>query len=260
MRHQFVIGNWKMNGDLRSNSRLLEELLEAFSPNKACSLVICPSYPYLQQVAARLSGQKIQFGAQDVSAFDNGAHTGDVSPLMLTDFGCQYVLLGHSERRSDHRESNADIAGKFAASLKAGLIPVLCVGETLQDREAGLTDGIVSEQITSVIDSLGIQAFQQAIIAYEPIWAIGTGKTASPEQAQQIHHTIRALIATWDVALANKLPIIYGGSVNAENADALFQQPDIDGGLVGGASLNVAAFIRIYQSAVSVQHEQGEVQ
>ncbi|MEH6577349.1 MAG: triose-phosphate isomerase [Amphritea sp.] len=249
MRNKLVIGNWKMNGDRVANIKLLDRLEKGFANHQGCHVVVCPPFPYLQQVGGWLINQGVSLGAQNVSAFGYGAHTGEVCAQMLTELGCQYVLLGHSERRADNHESNSVIAEKFAAALKAGLTPVLCVGETLHERNAELTEGVVREQITAVIDQLGIEAFKDAVIAYEPIWAIGTGETASPEQAQTVHSVIRLLIGTFDAELANDLPIIYGGSVKAANAVALFNQPDIDGGLVGGASLDAEEFISICKSA-----------
>lgn len=249
MRTNIVIGNWKMNGDRVSNIKLLDRLEKGLSVQRSCAVVVCPPFPFLQQVAGWLLSQKVKIGAQNVSAHNYGAHTGEICAQMLTELGCSYVLLGHSERRTNNGESDSDIAKKFAAAIESGLTPVLCVGETLEEKNADLTQSIVAGQISSVIDQLGIAAFQQAIIAYEPIWAIGTGETATPEQAQAVHRVIRKLICSDDPALADKISILYGGSVKASNAEALFNQPDIDGALVGGASLDADQFINICHAA-----------
>lgn len=250
MRKPLVIGNWKMNGNRVTNLKLLDCLEKGLANHSVSDVVICPPYPYLQQAAGWLANNGISLGAQDVSSSNYGAHTGEVCAEMLKDLGCKYALVGHSERRTDNHESNSDIGEKFWRALSAGLTPVLCIGETINERNEGLTEAVVTEQITAVINKLGIEVFKGAVIAYEPVWAIGTGETATPEQAQAVHSAIRTLISTFDYKIANDLPILYGGSVNAGNATALFSQPDIDGGLVGGASLDGEGFIAICKAAV----------
>ncbi|GGK55285.1 triose-phosphate isomerase [Amphritea balenae] len=249
MRTSVVIGNWKMNGDRVANIKLLDRLEKELSVQNNCAVVVCPPFPFLSQVAGWLLSQKINIGAQNVSAHNYGAHTGEVCGQMLTELGCSYVLLGHSERRADNYESDTEIAAKFAAAIETGLTPVLCVGETLDQKNAGLTQSVVTGQITSVIEQLGISVFNKAIIAYEPVWAIGTGETATPEQAQAVHLAIRTLIRSYDNILADKIAILYGGSVKASNAKALFSQIDIDGALVGGAALDADQFISICNAA-----------
>jgi triosephosphate isomerase len=249
MRTNIVIGNWKMNGDRVSNSKLLGRLEKELFIQDSCTVVVCPPFPFLQQAADGLPGQKVKIGAQNVSSNNYGAHTGEVCAQMLIELGCSYVLLGHSERRTNNHESDSDIAAKFSATIESGLTPVLCVGETLEQKNAGLTQSVVTGQISSVIEQLGISAFKKAIIAYEPIWAIGTGETATPEQAQAVHQIIRELLNSYDSALADNVSILYGGSVNASNAAALFSQIDIDGALVGGASLDADQFISICNAA-----------
>ncbi|MBY4676733.1 triose-phosphate isomerase [Marinobacterium arenosum] len=245
MRQKLVIGNWKMNGDRTRNAKLIASLAKGLHGHDSCRIVICPPFPYLLQVSDGLVNRHISLGAQNVSQYDQGAHTGEVCAAMLAEMGCAYVLLGHSERRQDNRESDAEIAQKFAMALAAGISPVLCVGESLAQRQADQTETVVAGQIRSVIDQLGIAALTGAIIAYEPVWAIGTGETATPQQAQAVHLAIRNLIREYDPAMAEQLPILYGGSVKADNAAALFQQDDIDGGLIGGTSLDAEAFIQI---------------
>ena len=238
-----VIGNWKMHGNLNDNAQFVQTLTRDFPQlaDAALSMAICPPFPYLAQLREALPGH-LAVGAQNVNAQAAGAQTGEVSLAMLEDFGCRYVLLGHSERRQSYGDTDPVVAGKFAAVVDSQLTPVLCVGETLEEREADQTEAVVSRQIQSVIERVGIQGLAEAVIAYEPVWAIGTGKTASPEQAQAVHAHIRQLIAGQDSALAERLPILYGGSVKPDNAAELFGQPDINGGLVGGASLKAASF------------------
>ncbi len=245
MRSPLVIGNWKMNGCLAKNTELIDQLLISINEVKGVNVVICPPYPYLMQVAEQLASMAIKLGAQNVSAFKSGAYTGEVSSHMLSDLGCSYVLLGHSERRSLFQESDEQIAIKFEISLNAGLSPVLCVGETLEQRQNNETQSIVSRQVQVIVDRVGIKSFANAVIAYEPIWAIGTGETATPIQAQAVHQLIRQQLRGSDGDIADSVQILYGGSVNATNAQALFCQPDIDGGLVGGASLNATDFLMI---------------
>lgn len=254
MRQALIIGNWKMNGDLAINDKLLNTINTSISTKYESTnnidVVVCPPLIYIAQVRQQLSESKIKYGAQNVNANINGAYTGEVSTTMLNDLGCSYVLLGHSERRSLNQESDVEIAKKFAAAVEANITPVLCVGETLAQRQCEETFLIIAEQISKVIEQVGIKDFEHAVIAYEPIWAIGTGETASPEQAQTVHAQIRRQLAEHDVTIANNIRIIYGGSVNANNAHSLFEQKDIDGGLVGGASLSAEAFIDICKASL----------
>ena len=249
MRTKFVAGNWKMNGNLATNQALLQALVPAFARVGGVKSAVCAPYPYLAQTQQLLSGSGIAWGAQDVSEHENGAYTGEVSGLMLVDFGCRYVIVGHSERRTLFGETSEVVAKKYAAALKAGLTPVLCVGETLAQREAGATETTVAAQLDAVLESCGAQSFTHAVIAYEPVWAIGTGKTATPEQAQDVHAFIRGRVGAKDVAVAQDVQVIYGGSVKAANAAQLFAMPDIDGGLIGGASLDPQEFATICQAA-----------
>jgi len=247
MRSKLVIANWKMNADKAGVANLLAGYVESI--NSAAQVAVCPPAPYLQQVQEQLAGTAIVSGAQDVSQFESGAYTGEVSLSMLTEFDCRYVLLGHSERRSLFGEQDKDVAEKFVATLKAGLTPVLCIGETREQRLANETESVVSRQLDAVIDAAGIAAFADAVIAYEPVWAIGTGDTATPEQAQQVHKLVRDKLAAIDADVAQRVPVLYGGSVNAGNAKELFAMSDIDGGLVGGASLDSVAFAAICAAA-----------
>jgi triosephosphate isomerase len=223
-------------------------LKQGLNPGRA-SVVVCAPFPFLGLVADELSGSAIQWGAQNASQYPAGAYTGEVSVGMLQEFGCSHVILGHSERRALFSEQNEQIAAKFMAVIDAGLTPILCVGETLEQREAGTTAQVVEEQLMAVVDAAGVIAFSKAILAYEPVWAIGTGRTASPQQAQEVHETLRKRLAAVDGAVADKLPILYGGSVKAANAAELFACPDIDGGLIGGASLDAEAFLAICHAA-----------
>jgi len=245
MRQPLIIGNWKMNGNLAENDKLLNTISTLYDSSESIDVVICPPSIYIAQVSKELLKSKIKYGAQNVSANRNGAYTGEVSTSMLHDFGCSYVLLGHSERRSLNHESDIEIANKFSTAVQAEIIPVLCVGETLTQRQCDETFLVIAKQISTVVEQVGIQAFEHAVIAYEPVWAIGTGETASPEQAQEVHGQIRRQLSAFDGNIAANIQIIYGGSVNANNADSLFKQKDIDGGLVGGCSLNGDDFISI---------------
>lgn len=250
MPEPMVLANWKMNGSLVENASLLHQILSDSDAFDHLDVGICPPFPYLEQVCEQISHSRIKLGAQNVSAFRSGAYTGETSAAMLKDLGCQFVLLGHSERRQLFQESNDQVAAKFESALSAGLKPVLCIGETLEQRQREETEWVVSKQIQSVVDHVGIQGFTNAVIAYEPVWAIGTGKTATPEQAQEVHAYIRQLLAGYDAAIAAQVHILYGGSVNAANARSLFSQEDIDGGLVGGASLKPKDFLDICRSAL----------
>ncbi len=249
MRVKLVAGNWKMNGDLGSNQALLKAVLSAAPSFSAMKCAVCAPYPYLGQVQQLLRGSAIAWGAQDVCQFENGAYTGGVSAVMLKDLDCHYVIVGHSERRAIFGESDEVVAIKFEAALKAGLTPILCVGETLSEREAGITEKIVARQLDAVTSRCGAKGLGKAVVAYEPVWAIGTGKTASPDQAQMVHAFIRSRIAAGDAAVASALLIIYGGSVKAANSAQLFGMPDIDGGLIGGASLVADDFSAICRAA-----------
>lgn len=244
MRRKLVAGNWKMNGNLAENEALLSGILAGMGDVKA-SVAVCVPFPYLAQVQAKLSGSAVAWGAQNMSQHAKGAYTGEVSADMLKDFGCAYVIVGHSERRALYGESDEVVAEKFVAVQAAGLTPILCVGETLDERESGLTEQVVGRQLDAVIAKGGVAALAKAVVAYEPVWAIGTGKTATPEQAQAVHAFIRAKIRALDAAVAKGLIIQYGGSMKPNNAMELLGQPDIDGGLIGGASLNADDFLAI---------------
>ncbi len=243
-----VIGNWKMNGSYAANDALLTQILPVLSEKAELQVALCPPFPYLSQVGQALSGSRVWLGAQTANPNPSGAHTGEVSVLMLRELGCEYVLVGHSERRQSYGESDEDVVARFTAIQSAGLTPVLCVGETLQQREAGETEAVVGDQIKAVLGAGGIDWFDGAVVAYEPVWAIGTGKTATPEQAQQVHAFIRSLLASHSEPIAGRLPILYGGSVKADNARTLAHQVDVNGALVGGASLDAAEFMNICQA------------
>lgn len=248
MRRKFVAGNWKMHGNLVDNDALLTGILAGVGEVKA-EVAVCVPFPYLAQAKAKLAGSKVAWGAQNLSQHAKGAYTGEVSALMLNDFECKYVIVGHSERRALYGESDAIVAEKYAAAQTAGLVPILCVGETLEEREEGITEQVVGRQLDAVLNKSGVISLANAVIAYEPVWAIGTGKTATPEQAQAVHAFIRAKIRALDAEVAEHLVIQYGGSVKASNAAELFAQPDIDGGLIGGASLNAEEFLAICRAA-----------
>ncbi|MBK6357326.1 MAG: triose-phosphate isomerase [Betaproteobacteria bacterium] len=248
MRKKLVAGNWKMNGSLRQNEVLLSDISAAV-PGLTCEVAVFPPYPYLAQSQLALAGSGVALGAQSVSEYTQGAFTGEVSASMLAEFGCRYVLLGHSERRGLFGETDAVVAAKFEAAQKAGLIPVLCLGETLAERESGSTMAVVARQLSSVLDRSGVGAMVSAVVAYEPVWAIGTGMTASPAQAQEVHAAIRAQVAVLDAGVAEGLCILYGGSVKPQNAEELFGQADIDGGLIGGAALVADDFLKICLAA-----------
>ncbi len=249
MRSRLVAGNWKMHGSLAANKRLLEGLQAGLHAAAGVQYAVCVPYPYLTQAEAALSGSCIAWGAQNLSEWPQGAYTGEVSGAMLRDFGCRYVLVGHSERRALYGETDKQVAAKFQAAQGSGLIPILCVGETLQERESGVTEIVVARQLAAVFESSGVGAVANAVIAYEPVWAIGTGRTATPEQAQAVHAFIRSIVARHDAKLAAELVILYGGSVKAANARELFAMADIDGGLIGGASLVAEEFIAICAAA-----------
>ncbi len=243
-RQKFIAGNWKMHGSLAANLGLLTAVCAGAKGLKS-QVVVCVPYPYLAQAKAVLGGSNVAWGAQDVSEHAQGAYTGEVSAAMLNDFGCRYVIVGHSERRSFYGDTDAVVAAKTAAALKAGLTPIVCVGETLAEREADVTAQVVTRQLDAVIAHIGIAALAQTVVAYEPVWAIGTGKTASSAQAQEVHALLRARVAQADAKVGAGLQILYGGSVKAGNAKELFSMPDIDGGLIGGAALVADDFIAI---------------
>lgn len=248
MRKKLVAGNWKMHGNLRENAALLDHVLSGL-PDVGCEVLVCVPFPYLAQVGEHLKSTSVHWGAQNVSEHAAGAFTGEVAAAMLADFACSHVLVGHSERRTLYGESDAVVAAKCRAVLAAGMRPVLCVGETLAEREAGLTQAVVGRQLSAVLDAVGVAAFARMVVAYEPVWAIGTGLTASPAQAGEVHAAIRAQVAGRDAVVAEGLQILYGGSVKPQSAVELFAQPDIDGGLIGGAALVADDFLAICRAA-----------
>ncbi len=249
MRQKLVAGNWKMHGGLEANAALLRSVAAGAAGLGQVAVAVCVPYPYLAQAQSLLTGTHVAWGAQNLSEHAKGAYTGEVSASMLSDFGCRYVLVGHSERRSLYGEGDALVAAKFMATQAAGLCPVLCVGETLAERERGETAAVVAAQIDAVLGVAGIEAFAKAVVAYEPVWAIGTGRTATSDQAQEVHAAIRAQLASVDGRVAEALQILYGGSVKPGNAQELFGMPDIDGGLIGGASLVGEDFLAICRAA-----------
>jgi triosephosphate isomerase len=249
MRDFLVAGNWKMNGSTASSKELVAGIVAGAPHSDSAKLLICPPFPYLAAVAAQIAGSRVSLGAQTVSEHESGAFTGEVAPAMLRDVGCEYVIVGHSERRSLYGETSFEVAAKFKAALDAGLKPILCVGETLEQRESGGTESVVEVQLGAVIDKVGIAGFKSAVVAYEPVWAIGTGVTASPEQAQDVHRHIRGVMAGHDAGVAESTQILYGGSMKGENAAGLLSMPDIDGGLIGGASLKAGDFLAIAEAA-----------
>lgn len=249
MRRKLVAGNWKMHGSLADNEALLGALRSGMNAGAGVECAVCVPFPYLGQAQQLLHDSPIGWGAQDVSEHGKGAYTGEVSAPMLREFGCRYVLVGHSERRALHGEDSRLVGRKMRAAQAAGITPIVCVGETLAERESGNTEAIVAEQLDAVIAETSVGALTNAVIAYEPVWAIGTGKTATPEQAQAVHRFIRSRLTAADSAVAAGLSILYGGSVKVASARALFAMPDIDGGLVGGASLDANEFLAIVRAA-----------
>ena len=249
MRRKLVVGNWKMNGSRASNAELLSAL--AVKAPFLCDVAVCAPSPYLADVALSLQSGGIFWGAQDCSSHEAGAYTGEVSAAMLAEFACRYVIVGHSERRALHGESDQLVADKAKIALAHNLTPIVCVGETLQEREAGQTEAVVKRQLSAVIHTLG-HCISQVVVAYEPVWAIGTGKTASPEQAQAVHALLRQQLAA-ATQKASQMLLLYGGSVKADNAATLFAQTDIDGGLIGGASLKATDFLAIVHAAQASQ-------
>lgn len=248
MRPRIVAGNWKLHGTRAFATALVAEI--AARPTPGVELVILPPLPYLGDLIEDFEGTPLAFGAQDVSSNQQGAYTGEVSASMLVDVGARYGLVGHSERRQYHSESSELVALKFQAAINAGLRPILCLGEGLEQREAGATEAVIAGQLRPVLEQVGVAAFARAVVAYEPVWAIGTGLTASPQQAQDVHAFIRSEVAAKSAKIGNSLPILYGGSVKPANAAELFTQPDVDGGLIGGASLVATDFMAIVAAAV----------
>jgi len=247
MRSTLIAGNWKMNGSMESVIELVEGI-KAGNPGNA-NLAVCPPAIYLMKVGGMLDGSNIALGAQNVCDQETGAFTGEISAAMIKECGAQYAIVGHSERRALYQESDELVARRFAMAIASGLIPILCVGETLQEREEENTEKVVARQLDAVIAQQGVSVIGQCVIAYEPVWAIGTGKVATPDQAQAVHRYIREKLAALDTDVAEKVQILYGGSMNPANAGELLSQPDIDGGLIGGASLKAADFLAIGQSA-----------
>ncbi len=246
MSKKLIAGNWKMNGSLAANEALVQAMLAGIGQPPA-EVALCAPAPYLAQLQALLQGSPIAWGSQDVSAHEQGAYTGEISVAMLKDFGCRYAIIGHSERRQYHGETDEIVAAKAQRALSSGITPIVCVGETLADREANETESVVKRQLAAVIHTVG-HCITEIVVAYEPVWAIGTGKTATPEMAQAVHAVLRAQLAA---ATTNpkRVHILYGGSMNAANAASLLAQPDIDGGLIGGASLKAADFLQIVAAA-----------
>ena len=253
MRVKLVAGNWKMNGSLATSQALLKAILPPLAALDRARYAVCAPFPYLAAVGQALRGSSVQLGAQDLSQFDDGAYTGAVSGAMLADCGCRYAIVGHSERRTVFGETDDIVAAKYAQALKHGLTPILCVGEVLAERESGVTETVVARQLDAVTGRCGTQALSRGVVAYEPVWAIGTGKTATPAEAQAVHAFIRGRVKAADRGTAEELLILYGGSVKAGNAAQLFAMPDVDGGLIGGASLVADEFVAICRAAQGAQ-------
>jgi triosephosphate isomerase len=249
MRQRLAVGNWKMHGNLPDNLALLDKVAVAAGGLSRAVAAVCVPFPYLAQAQLALAGSKAAWGGQNVSQHPKGAFTGEVSAGMLREFGCRYVLVGHSERRQLFGEDDATVALKAKAVLAAGMTPIVCVGETLAERERGITEEVVGRQLGVVADQLGIEGLKLSILAYEPVWAIGTGKTATPEQAQAVHAYLRGVLTRRDKVVSALMPILYGGSVKAANAAELFDMPDVDGGMIGGAALVAEEIITICQAA-----------
>lgn len=249
MRIPLVAGNWKMHGTRAANDTLVQDILQADEGEGGAEVVLCPAFVYLWEVGRLLKGSSVRLGAQDACAEAVGAHTGEVSAAMLRDVGCSHAVVGHSERRAMYGDTDQLVARKFVAVQHEGLVPILCVGETLEERNQGRTAQVVLRQLEAVLSVTGAVGFLDAVLAYEPVWAIGTGHNATPEQAQDVHALLRARVAEKDARIADCLRILYGGSVKAANAAELFAMPDVDGGLVGGAALNGAEFRRICEAA-----------
>ncbi|MEM8547740.1 MAG: triose-phosphate isomerase [Pseudomonadota bacterium] len=252
MRTPLIAGNWKMNGTRASNAALIDSIVDRLGEAPGVEVLVCPPAAYLEQVANGIGGAAVALGAQNVSEYDKGAYTGELSATMLAELGCRYVLVGHSERRSLFAELNEQVASKFAAAVEQDLTPVLCVGETLAQRQEGDTEAVVLRQLDAVLDLVGVEGFRQGVVAYEPVWAIGTGETATPQQAQDVHAVLRARLTEVSAELGAGTRILYGGSMKPDNAAGLLGQPDIDGGLIGGASLDASQFMAIAVAAASL--------
>ena len=249
MRSKAVIGNWKLNGSLVSNQALLTALLREIPRQNPVACAVCVPSPFLAQAQGLLAGSGIGWGVQDVSRFDQGAYTGEISGAMAAEFGCRYAIVGHSERRTIFGEADSEVAEKYAAARRAKLTPIFCVGETLEEREGGRTESVLARQVDALLRHCGVAELDGGIVAYEPVWAIGTGRTATSAQAQEAHAFLRSRIAAQDARVAAKLPVLYGGSVKGSNAKELFAMPDVDGGLIGGASLVAEDFVAIWRAA-----------
>ncbi len=250
MRRKMVAGNWKMHGSQEMVQELLSAIVAGAADGADVDMVVFPPFPFLGQVQQLAAASPVAWGAQTLSEHEGGAYTGEVSGAMIKSFGCRYVLVGHSERRALYGESDQDVARKFVAAQRAGLKPVLCVGECLEERESGDTERVVARQLDAVLEEAGVNALADAVVAYEPVWAIGTGKTATPDQAQEVHAFIRDKVAALDGKIAAAVQILYGGSVKPGNAAELMSQNDIDGGLIGGASLTEEDFLGIYRAVL----------
>lgn len=249
-RHMLVAGNWKMNGSRDANATLVRDIVLDVKKDPDTEVLVCPPAPYLESVGAQFQGSAVQLGAQNLCEQEKpGAFTGEVHGAMLKDLGCTYVIVGHSERRALYGETSEIVAKKFRAAQACGLTPILCIGETLAQREENQTEAVLEQQLAAVLDLCGAASFKRAVLAYEPVWAIGTGKTASPKQAQEAHAFVRARLAAKDVKISSSIRILYGGSVKADNAAELFACADVDGGLIGGASLKAAEFLAICAAA-----------
>jgi triosephosphate isomerase len=244
-RRQLVVGNWKMNGNQRTNAELLAKVVAGWQGKHNADVAVCPPFPYFQHTLELLVSSSIVLGAQSVSEYEGGAYTGEVSARMLADWQCRYVIVGHNERRRMQQESDTQVAQKFVAVQREQLVPILCVGESLEQRETGQALAVIHRQLNAVVESVGCDAFEHAVVAYEPVWAVGTGKTATPLQAQEVHHFIRELLGD----VGQRVRILYGGSVKANNAAQLFAMTDIDGALLGGASLDAEEFLSICRAA-----------
>jgi triosephosphate isomerase len=248
-RRPLVVGNWKMNGTRASSQKLVADILAGLPGNSPVEVGVCPPAVFIPEIAQSLAGKRVRLGAQNVADQDEGAYTGEVSAPMLREFNVSLAIVGHSERRALYGETDALVASRYAKAIGHGLTPILCVGETLEERESHATFAVIDKQLGAVLDLSGVESLKQAVIAYEPVWAIGTGRTASTEQAQEVHAYIRGKIAALNAEVADGLQILYGGSVKPDNAVALFGQPDVDGGLIGGASLDAKSFLAICLSA-----------
>lgn len=252
MRKFLIAGNWKMNGDTARNSELVAGVISGSAPSDVVDVLVCPPFPYLSAVVGQAADSHVSVGSQNVSEHESGAFTGETAASMLRDIGCRYAIVGHSERRTLFGETDDQVAAKFRAAMDAGLTPILCIGETLAEREAMETEAVTSRQLAAVVAATGVEAFEQAVIAYEPVWAIGTGEVATPEQAQDVHLHIRGMLSAESATVADGVQILYGGSMKGENASGLLSMPDIDGGLIGGASLKSADFLAIVEAAGDV--------